>query len=131
MLPSQVNVLIVDDVNSMRIQIQELLRGFGFAEIDLASCGEEALRKASTKRYQLILSDWHMQPLNGLELLRSVRTRFPYKDLAFIMITAESTRERVIEAIQSGVDDYLVKPLTPHQIQTKIFEVLFKRKVFQ
>jgi two-component system chemotaxis response regulator CheY len=69
-----------------------------------------------------------MEPCDGLELLRHVRKDPNFKAIAFVLITAESTKERVIEAIKSGVDDYLIKPLTRVQIETKVYSVLLKKR---
>lgn len=129
MQKEEVNILVVDDVNTMRVQIKELLKTFGFAKISLAGSGEEAKKVLDSETPNLILADWHMTPVDGLEFLKYVRGHDKYKGIAFLMVTAENTRERVAEAIQAGVDDYLIKPLTPAQIQDKVFAVLVKRKV--
>lgn len=129
MLREEVSVLVIDDVNTMRVQIKELLASFGFRKITLASSGEEAKVLLANGQFQLIMSDWHMEPTNGLELLRFVRASEQLKTVPFIMATAESAKENVIEAIKSGVDEYLVKPLTPAQIQNKVYGVLFRKQV--
>ncbi len=125
----EVSVLIVDDVNSVRLQIKELLKTFGFAKIHLFSNGAEAAAFAKTNECHLILADWHMEPMNGLELLKQIRADEKTKGAAFVMITAESTKEGVIQAIQAGVDDYLVKPMTLEQVQNKVFHIITKKKV--
>jgi two-component system chemotaxis response regulator CheY len=112
----------------MRAQIKELLVGFGFRNIDIVANGEEAKAALTSKSYQLVLSDWHMEPTSGMELLKFVRANSNLKSIAFLMITAESTKERVIEAIKAGVDDYLVKPLTRAQIETKVYTILLKKR---
>jgi two-component system chemotaxis response regulator CheY len=129
MLLEEVNILVVDDVNTMRVQIRDLLKTFGFRKIVVNSNGEEAKRTLQSEAFQLILCDWHMAPINGLEVLRFLRTDAVLKEIPFIMVTAENTKDRVIEAVKEGVDDYLVKPLTPMQIQTKVYGVLLKKKV--
>jgi len=127
----EISVLVVDDVNAMRVQIRDMLQTFGFSKIDLASNGEEAKVLLNEKSYQLILADWHMEPGNGLQLLKYCRVHSKHGNAAFVMVTAEGVKERVVEAIVSGVDDYLIKPLTPVQIQNKIYAVLVKKKVFE
>src|SRR6476620_8501305 len=117
MTREEVCILVVDDVNTMRIQIKELLKGAGFKKISLAASGEEAKQVMAIEQFHLILSDWQMGPTGGLDLLKYVRSHPLYKDVAFIMVTAESTKEKVIEVVKSGVDNYLVKPLTPIEIQ--------------
>lgn len=127
-LHDESNILVVDDVNTMRTQIKELLIGFGFHNVDTVANGEEAKAALTSKTYHLVLSDWHMEPTNGMELLKFVRANATLKPMAFLMITAESTKERVVEAIKSGVDDYLVKPLTRAQIETKVYTILLKKR---
>jgi two-component system chemotaxis response regulator CheY len=129
MLREEVSVLVIDDVNTMRVQIKELLASFGFRKITLASNGEEAKTHLASGQYHLILSDWHMEPVNGLELLKYVRSNEKLKAVPFIMATAESAKENVVEAIKNGVDDYLIKPLTPAQIQNKVYGVLLRKQV--
>jgi two-component system chemotaxis response regulator CheY len=127
-LHDESNILVVDDVNTMRTQIKDLLIGFGFKNVDTVANGEEAKKALGSKSYHLVLSDWHMEPTNGMDLLKHIRTVPSLKPVAFIMITAESTKERVVEAIKSGVDDYLVKPLTRAQIETKVYTMLLKKR---
>lgn len=122
-------VLVVDDVNTMRVQIKELLRSFGFKNIKSASNGEEAKEILKNYPIHLVLSDWYMTPGDGLDLLYFIRQDEGLKHLPFIMVTAEKTKEKVIQAITVGVDDFLSKPLTIQQIHTKIYNVLVKKKV--
>jgi two-component system, chemotaxis family, chemotaxis protein CheY len=121
MLREEVGILVIDDVNAMRVQIRELLKSAGFKRITLASNGDEAKQLIECGKYHLVLSDWHMAPTDGMELLKYLRAHPDYKDIAFIMVSAENTRERVVEAIKAGTDDYLIKPLTPVQIESKVF----------
>lgn len=129
MLREDVGILVVDDVNAMRVQIRDLLKGFGFRKIHLAANGEEAKLQLNTESIQLVMADWRMEPVDGLALLRHVRGDEKLKGLAFILVTAETARERVIEAVQAGVDNYLVKPLTPVEIQNKVYGTLLKKQV--
>lgn len=129
MLREDVGILVVDDVNAMRVQIRDLLKGFGFRKIHLAANGEEAKLHLITEPIQLVMADWRMEPVDGLALLRHVRADDQLKDIAFILVTAETARERVIEAVQAGVDNYLVKPLTPVEIQNKVYGTLLKKQV--
>jgi len=129
MLREEVSVLVVDDVNTMRTQIKLLLKSFGFRHVSLASHGEEAMHMILNGTFHLILADWQMAPMNGLDLLRFVRTNEAHKNACFIMVTADNTKENVIGAIQLGVDDYLLKPLTADSIQNKVYGVLLKKGV--
>jgi two-component system, chemotaxis family, chemotaxis protein CheY len=129
MLREEVGILVVDDVNTMRVQIKDLLKQFGFRKVTLAANGEEAKGFLETEAVHLIMCDWHMTPVDGMEFLKYVRAHDRHKATPFIMVTAESTKEKVVEAIKSGVDDYLVKPLTPIQIQNKVYGVLLRKQV--
>src|SRR5579885_161782 len=121
---SEVQVLVAEDVNSTRFQIRDVLKECGFKKIALASSGEEAKACLLSEPPALLLCDWYMSPTDGLEVLKFVRGNERLKDVAFIMVTGESTKERVIDAIQAGVDDYLVKPLTNTQVQSKVLQTL-------
>lgn len=129
MLREDVNVLVIDDVNTIRIQIRELLRGLGFRKILVASSGEDAKQIFKKVPIHLVLSDWHMEPGDGLALLQYIRKDPELQNIAFIMVTAENTKEKVMQAIQAGVDDYLMKPLTVQQVQTKVYGVLLRKQV--
>lgn len=125
----EVGILIVDDVNAMRIEIKSLLKNFGFENILLASNGIEARQALESNDVHFILSDWHMGPMDGIELLKYVRSSDKYKTIPFVMVSAESIKEQVIMAVASGIDDYILKPLTIDQIQNKVFNLLVKKKV--
>jgi two-component system chemotaxis response regulator CheY len=129
MLHDEVSILVVDDVNTMRMQIKELLKSFGFKNITVASNGEEAKQFLEVNSYQIILCDWHMSPTDGMELLKYVRLNRDWKELCFVMVTAEGTKECVVGAIKAGVDDYVVKPLTRSQIESKVYGVLLRKKI--
>ncbi len=126
----EVSIVVVDDVNTMRIQIKELLKLFGFRKVFVASNGEEVKQMLETIPIHLLMVDWHMSPTAGIELLKYVRSHPEHKNIAFVMVTAESAKEQVIEAVQSGVDEYLLKPLTALQVQTKVYAALLKKQVF-
>src|SRR5947209_13795394 len=131
MLREDVSILVVDDVASMRAQIKDLLKSFGFKKVRVAESGQEGKASLEQEATHLILCDWHMENGDGMEFLKYVREHPNFKGIPFIMVTAESTKEKVVEAIKSGVDDYLVKPLTLAQIQNKIFGVLLRKQVLQ
>ena len=130
MKPSEVSILIVDDVNAVRVQFMEILHNFGFQKLRTASNGEEAKYLLAVEPIHLILADWHMAPTSGLDLLKYMKQHAAYQMIPFIMISAESTRARVMEAVEGGVDDYIMKPLTPNLVQTRVFNTLFKKGVF-
>jgi two-component system chemotaxis response regulator CheY len=129
MTPAEIQVIVVDDVQSMRIQVKEILRSCGFEKIRSAGSGLEALKMLNEMSAQLLICDWHMAPMSGLELLKEIRGKEGIRDTAFVMLTAEGTRERVLEALKSGLDDYIMKPFTPEHARLKVMGALLKRKV--
>src|SRR6185436_44885 len=102
---ADVPVLVAEDVNSTRFQIRDVLKECGFRKITLAASGEEAKACLMSEPASLVLCDWYMTPTTGFELLKFIRSTEKLKGIAFIMVTGESTKERVIEAIHAGVDD--------------------------
>lgn len=119
------NVLIVDDYNTMLRIVKNLLKQLGFNNVDEATDGSAALEKVKHKNYGLIISDWNMEPMTGLEFLKEVRAaNAEYKDTPFIMITAESKTENVISAKQAGVNNYIVKPFDATTLKSKMASVL-------
>ena len=117
-------VLVVDDYKTMIRIIRNLLKQLGFANVDEASDGREALDKLRTKEYGLVISDWNMEPMTGIQLLREVRADSKMQNLPFIMITAESKTENVIAAKQAGVSNYIVKPFNAATLKSKMQSVL-------
>lgn len=119
-LPRKSPVLIVDDASLMVEVMTALLRRLGFVDIDAAVDGSSALRMLRAKRYGLVLSDLNMQPMNGLELLREVRTDPDLKPTPFILTTTSLHAASVVAAKRAGVDTYLLKPFTVSQLQRVI-----------
>lgn len=117
-------ILIVDDYRTMLRIIRNLLRQLGFADIDDASNGATALEMLGAKSYGLVISDWNLQPMSGLDLLREIRTRPALAALPFIMITAENRTQNVIAAKDAGVSGYIVKPFNAETLRTRIQSVL-------
>jgi two-component system, chemotaxis family, chemotaxis protein CheY len=113
-------ILVVDDYTTMLRILRSLLKQVGFSDVDEAVSGPEALTKLQEKEYSLVISDWNMAPMTGLELLREMRADADLKDIPFIMVTAESKSERVLEAKQAGVDNYIVKPFNAATLKAKI-----------
>lgn len=120
------NVLIVDDYKTMLRIIRNLLSQLGFKNVDEALDGQEALGKLQNKTYGLVISDWNMEPMTGLELLQKVRggEAPDNKDVPFIMVTAESKTENVVAAKQAGVSNYIIKPFNAETLKQKISSVL-------
>ncbi len=117
-------VLVVDDYKTMVRIIRNLLKQLNFNNVDEASDGSAALRKLREGNFGLVVSDWNMEPMTGLQLLKEVRSDNTLKDLPFIMVTAESKTENVIAAKQAGVSNYIVKPFNAATLKSKISSVL-------
>lgn len=123
----KVKVLVVDDFPTMRRIVKNLLKQLGFENIDEAEDGMAALGKLRNGGYGLVVSDWNMPNMEGIDLLRAVRTEPIVKDIPFLMVTAEAEKEKVIEAIKAGVDNYVVKPFTAEVLKEKL-EKIAERK---
>jgi two-component system, chemotaxis family, chemotaxis protein CheY len=117
-------VLIVDDYPTMRRILRNLLTQIGITDIEEAGSGAEALAKIQITNVDLVISDWNMEPITGLELLKKVRGNGATSTLPFIMVTAESKTENVIEAKKAGVSNYIVKPFTADTLKSKIAAVM-------
>lgn len=117
---SKLHVLLVDDIAIMRQVAASQLQALGITQIQGASNGVDALRMLKLRRYDLVLSDWNMPVMGGLELLCKMRTDPALADIPVIMLTAEIQRSRVAEAIRYGVSDFLVKPYTAQRMEEKI-----------
>jgi two-component system chemotaxis response regulator CheY len=117
-------ILIVDDYKTMLRIIRNLLKQLGFENVDEATDGSAALQKIRERPYGLVISDWNMEPMTGIELLREVRADENVKGTPFIMITAESKTENVIAAKQAGVNNYIVKPFNAETLKKKMNAVI-------
>ena len=118
------NVLVVDDYKSMIRIVRGLLNQLGFQNVDEAMDGPSALALIRAKTYGLVLSDWNMQPMTGLELLKEVRAEDRTRSLPFVMVTAEAKAENVVAARQAGVNNYVIKPFTLAVLKQKLTTVL-------
>lgn len=117
-------VLIVDDYRTMLRILRNLLRQLDFRNVEEATDGTMALSKLKEGGYGLIISDWNMEPMTGIQLLRHVRADEKLKSIPFIMVTAESKPENVVAAKQAGVSNYIVKPFNAETLKGKMASVL-------
>lgn len=124
MMDTAAGVLIVDDYKTMLRIVRNLLKQINFHNVDEASDGVEALKKLRAGEFGLVISDWNMAPMTGLELLQEIRADPRLSPTPFIMITAESKTENVVAAKQAGVSNYIVKPFNAETLQAKIAKVL-------
>jgi two-component system, chemotaxis family, chemotaxis protein CheY len=116
-------VMIVDDYTTMLRILRNLLRQIGIENVEEATNGNDALAKLRGTTSNLIISDWNMQPMTGLDLLREVRSDEKLKKTPFIMVTAESKTDNVIAAKKAGVSNYIVKPFNAETLRAKIESV--------
>jgi two-component system chemotaxis response regulator CheY len=128
MFNENTRVLIIDDMNTMRQLVKGQVRAMGFKNIQEAENGEAGFKiLAETHKagapIELILSDWNMPVMTGIDLLKKVRATAEYKNVPFMLITAEGESSQVMEAIKSGVSNYVVKPFTPAVLQEKLLAV--------
>jgi two-component system chemotaxis response regulator CheY len=121
---TSMDVLIVDDYATMLRIVRSLLKQIGFNNVDEATDGAQALQKMRLKKYGLVISDWNMEPMTGIQFLREVRQDAELKATPFIMVTAESKTENVVEAKKAGVSNYIVKPFNSDTLKGKIAGVL-------
>jgi len=117
-------VLVVDDFASMRRVIKGALKQMGFTMIIEAEDGNDALKQLKKEEIGLILSDWNMPRMTGIDLLKAVKSDEGLKDIPFVMVTAEGQKDNVVDALQAGVDNYIMKPFTPESLEQKIKKVL-------
>ena len=117
-------ILIVDDYKTMLRIIRNLLKQLGFENVEEATDGSQALQKLHDGEFKLVISDWNMEPMTGIELLREVRADEKMKKMPFIMVTAESKTENVVIAKQAGVSNYIVKPFNAATLKSKLIGVL-------
>ncbi len=117
------NVLIVDDYKTMLRIIRNLLKQLGFDNVDEAADGATALARLREKEFGLVISDWNMEPMTGLQLLKEVRSDAQLAHIPFVMVTAESKTENVIAAKEAGVTNYIVKPFNAETLKQKLTAV--------
>ncbi len=119
-----IKILVVDDFATMRRIVKNILKQLGFTDIIEADDGVSALEMLKGNDVDLIISDWNMPKMTGLELLKAVRASENYKKIPFLMVTAEAQKHNVIEAVQAGVSNYVVKPFTADAISDKLTKIL-------
>lgn len=117
---SDISILILDDHKTMLRIVRNILETMGYKNIDEAHDGSIGLDMFMAKEYDLIVSDWNMEPMNGLDLLKAIRQGSRHNDIPFIMVTSESKTEKVMEAKKIGVSGYIVKPFNADTLKTKV-----------
>lgn len=125
-MPSAQNmlVLVVDDQQSMRELTRFTLEQIGVHKVVQAKDGHRALEEMQKNRFDLVISDWNMDGMDGIELLKSIRSDPLQKKTPFILATGQSSKEQVQEAIKAGVNNYVVKPFSAKVLKEKIEAVM-------
>lgn len=118
-------ILVVDDFATMRRIVKNVLKQIGFTNITEVENGREAIKELKKAPYDLVLCDWNMPEVTGIEVLNAIRAEPSLKDLPFVMVTAEAQKDNIIEAVKAGVTSYVVKPFTAETIEEKL------RKIFK
>jgi len=118
-------LLVVDDSSTMRRIIKNTLQRLGFNDVLEAEHGVEAWQiMERTPDINVLITDWNMPEMNGLDLVRKVRAEKKYENIPIIMVTTEGGKREVITAIKEGVNNYIVKPFTPQVLKEKLEDVL-------
>ena len=125
-IDKNMRILVVDDFATMRKVIRNLLRQSGYQNVTEAEDGVVALKELRSQKIDFVISDWNMPNMTGIELLKAVRADSELSSLPFLMVTAESLKDNVLEAVKAGVSNYIVKPFTAEVLSEKIEKIIEK-----
>lgn len=120
-------ILAVDDSATMRRIIKNQLKQSGIEEVDEAENGREALGLLGRGQYDLLITDWNMPEMCGLDLVKEVRRSEPIKSIPILMVTTVSAKEDIVTALKAGVNNYVVKPFDAATLQAKIAQLVGNR----
>ena len=120
-----INILIVEDLLTTRLFLLRTLKKLGYTNVVLSEDGEVAIKELELKPFDLIISDWHMPNLGGLDFYKALSKNRKWSEIPFLLITAEKERNKVVEAVEAGIKEYLLKPVKPENLSNKIKEVVF------
>jgi two-component system chemotaxis response regulator CheY len=121
-------ILVVDDFSVMRRILKSYLRNLGFSDIQESENGKDALNRLQSGGFDLIITDWNMPVMTGLELLKEVRATEKLAHIPVLMVTAESKREQIIAAAQAGVNGYVIKPFNELTLRDKLNKIFDRIK---
>jgi two-component system chemotaxis response regulator CheY len=122
----KIRILVVDDFSTMRKIIKNILKQLGFENIVEADDGATGWEVLNREKIDFIISDWNMPKMPGIDFLRKVRASEEFRDLPFLMVTAEAQQSNIIEAVQAKVSNYIVKPFTADSLAQKIEKIFGK-----
>jgi len=123
-MDTSIKILVVDDFATMRKIITNLLGKLGYQEVHQAENGEVALEMLKSDDFNFVIAEWNMPKMSGLDLLKAVRDNEKYKELPFMMVTSEANKDNIIEAVEAGADDYIVKPFNAETLKEKFKTIL-------
>lgn len=120
MNPAEIKLLVADDSSTMRRILKVTLARLGFTQVDEAQNGVEAVKLATAKQYDCLITDWNMPEMDGLTLVKTIRQMPNYTKIPIMMCTTEGGKQEVVEALTSGVNSYIVKPFTEDTLKQKM-----------
>ena len=126
MADKNMRFLVVDDFNTMRRIVRNLLKELGFNNVEEAEDGVDALGKLKAGGFDFVISDWNMPNMDGLQLLQTIRADAAMRSLPVLMVTAEAKTENIIAAAQAGASGYVVKPFTAATLEEKLGKIFEK-----
>jgi len=122
-------ILVVDDSATVRVVVRKLLAQLGYKNVDEASDGASALEKISEKHFNLVISDWNMEPMSGYELLEQIRANKEMEGMRFIMMTADGSIDKIVSAKRARVSCFINKPFRAEDLKAKIAQVNAEHRV--
>nr|WP_136249936.1 chemotaxis response regulator CheY [Ningiella ruwaisensis] len=125
-MDKNMKILVVDDFSTMRRIIKNLLKDLGFTNVQEADDGNTALPMLNQGDFDFVVTDWNMPGMQGIDLLRAIRSDEKLKHLPVLMVTAEAKKEQIVAAAQAGVNGYVVKPFTAATLKEKL-DKIFER----
>lgn len=127
-LIGKIHVLVADDMEAIRTLVRASLRRIGVRHVEIAFDGESAWNVLQKKHIDLIICDWEMPKMNGLDLLGKIKETGQFKDIPFLLLTATTEKPLVMKAVNAGVSDYLSKPFKPSELEYRVIKMLRKIK---
>jgi two-component system, chemotaxis family, chemotaxis protein CheY len=117
-------ILVVDDSTTMRRILINTLNKLGYTDVVDGCNGREGLEKLAANPVDLVITDWNMPEMSGIEFIRNIRSSDKFKSIPVLMVTTNAAKDDIVEALKAGVNNYVVKPFTPDVIKEKIEAVL-------
>jgi len=119
-----VRLLVVDDSSTMRRIVKNSLKSVGYDNVVEAENGEGALARLQAEKVDLVVTDWNMPVMNGLELVAAMRSSPALKEIPVLMVTTVAEKEEILKAMQAGVNNYVVKPFDAATLKKKIDQIV-------